>query len=445
MTVRMVSLVMLGMSVFVFFACKKKEFAGAAPTITTTAVTNVTTSSATTGGMITHNGGATVTASGLCWSRTSNLPTIADDTTQGNTSIGIFTTTLTGLEHGATYHVRAYAINKAGIGYGNAISFTTANAAPVARNIFFHGEPVMGERITVRYTYFDEENDPESGTTFQWFLTNDTTNGTFVTIINATDSFHIPAFSAQHKFLKVGVMPKSSAGTSPGAVYSSWWSTAVKPEKPDTVNSIYNGQPVSYYTITSPVTGRKWLDRNLGAPNTPSGYDDWANKGDLFQWGRAADGHQLVIRAATTGGTTAVNGTTTIRSGNDNPGHALFVVTTADPFDWRNPSNDNLWQGNPGTNNPCPVGYRVPTLDEWFAENLGGLQQAFIQLKITSGGVRNFGDGDFALTVNDGLYWTSRFTPGTWVATQFNFALNGPAYGQASPRTNGLSVRCIKN
>jgi hypothetical protein len=97
--------------------------------------------------MITHNGGATVTASGLCWSRTSNLPTIADDTTQGSTSIGIFTTTLTGLEHGTTYHVRAYAINKAGVGFGNTISFTTANAAPVARNIFFHGEPVMGEGL----------------------------------------------------------------------------------------------------------------------------------------------------------------------------------------------------------------------------------------------------------------------------------------------------------
>src|SRR5688572_8260071 len=103
---------------------------------------------------------------------------------------------------------------------------------------------------------------------------------------------------------------------------------------------IPKAEPPLYFT--SPVTGRKWLDRNLGAPNTPSVYDDWTNKGYLFQWGRAADGHQLVIRAATTGGTTAVNGTTTIRSGNDNPGHALFVVTTADPFDWRNPSNDSL-------------------------------------------------------------------------------------------------------
>ena len=182
MIVRILSLVMLGMSVFVFSACKKKEFTGAAPTITTTAVTNVTTSSVTTGGIITHNGGATVTASGIYWSRTSNLPTIADDTTRGSTSIGIFSTTLTGLDHGATYYVRAYAINKVGVGYGNAISFATANAVPVARNIFFHGEPVMGERITVRYTYFDEENDPESGTIIQWFLTNDTTNGTFVTI-----------------------------------------------------------------------------------------------------------------------------------------------------------------------------------------------------------------------------------------------------------------------
>jgi hypothetical protein len=96
------------------------------PTITTTtAVTSITTSSATSGGTVTNDGGASVTARGICWSTSSN-PTIALSTkTTDGTGTGSFSSSLIGLASGTTYYVRAYATNSAGTGYGTQESFAT--------------------------------------------------------------------------------------------------------------------------------------------------------------------------------------------------------------------------------------------------------------------------------------------------------------------------------
>jgi len=96
------------------------------PTVTTTAVSSITSNSASSGGNVTNDGGAPVTARGVCWSTSSN-PTIANSKTTDGTGTGSFTSSLTGLSPRTTYHLRAYATNTAGSGYGNDLSFTTAN------------------------------------------------------------------------------------------------------------------------------------------------------------------------------------------------------------------------------------------------------------------------------------------------------------------------------
>jgi uncharacterized protein (TIGR02145 family) len=91
----------------------------------------ITYTSAVSGGTITSNGGATITVSGICWSTSLNPVATGSHTTDGTTS-GSFVSNLTGLSAGTTYHVRAYATNSAGTGYGNDLSFTTTAAtAPV--------------------------------------------------------------------------------------------------------------------------------------------------------------------------------------------------------------------------------------------------------------------------------------------------------------------------
>jgi hypothetical protein len=57
-----------------------------------------------------------------------------------------------------------------------------------------------------------------------------------------------------------------------------------------TVTFIYNGVTETYGIITSPVTGRKWLDRNLGATRVATAFNDRQAYGHLFQWGRLQTG-----------------------------------------------------------------------------------------------------------------------------------------------------------
>ena len=94
------------------------------PTVTTSATGSITSTSATAGGNVTSDGGATVTARGVCWGLTAN-PTISGSHTQAGSGTGSFTSSLTGLTPGTTYHVRAYATNSSGTAYGSDISFTT--------------------------------------------------------------------------------------------------------------------------------------------------------------------------------------------------------------------------------------------------------------------------------------------------------------------------------
>jgi uncharacterized protein (TIGR02145 family) len=95
------------------------------PTLTTTAATAVTTTTATTGGNITADGGAAVTARGVCYGTTAN-PTITGTKTSNATGTGAFTSSLTGLTPNTLYHVRAYATNTAGTAYGADLTFTTS-------------------------------------------------------------------------------------------------------------------------------------------------------------------------------------------------------------------------------------------------------------------------------------------------------------------------------
>ena len=120
------------------------------PTITTTAVTAITNTTATSGGTITMDGGAPVTARGVCWSTTAN-PTIALPTkTTDGTGIGTFTSAITGLTASTLYHVRAYATNSVGTSYGNDVNFTTTASIPA--DVYVAGyENAPGNKTNAKY------------------------------------------------------------------------------------------------------------------------------------------------------------------------------------------------------------------------------------------------------------------------------------------------------
>lgn len=109
--------------VIIFHSCKKEGL----PTLSTSSISNITATSASSGGVITSDGGAVVTARGICWCVNADPTTSGARTNDGNGD-GQFTSNLTGLTAGTLYHVRAYASNSVGTAYGDDLSFTTIMA-----------------------------------------------------------------------------------------------------------------------------------------------------------------------------------------------------------------------------------------------------------------------------------------------------------------------------
>ena len=188
--------------------------------------------------------------------------------------------------------------------------------------------------------------------------------------------------------------------------------------------------------VTNPTTGRIWMDRNFGATQVATSSTDVASYGDLYQWGRRADGHQC-----------RTSPTTATLSSIDQPAHGNFIVAPNAPYDWRSPQNANLWQGVNGVNNPCPSGYRIPTETEINAERISWSQNnsvgAFASpLKWTLAGFRNTSNGSLSNVGSSGYCWSSTVSGTNSIVTGFNSS-NAIDYGNV--RADGLTVRCLKD
>ena len=91
--------------------------------VTTSSVSNITETSAKCGGTVTASG-YSVGNCGLCYSELPN-PTVSSYITSDQVGTGTFTSTMSGLEPGTKYYVRAYATTSSGTLYGEQKEFTT--------------------------------------------------------------------------------------------------------------------------------------------------------------------------------------------------------------------------------------------------------------------------------------------------------------------------------
>jgi len=99
------------------------------PVLTTGQASAITVSSAVITGEVTDDGGADVTARGICWGTTAG-PDFTDNFKASGIGTGEFTCSMDGLDPNTMYYARTYAENSVGIAYGNEVSFTTAIGAP---------------------------------------------------------------------------------------------------------------------------------------------------------------------------------------------------------------------------------------------------------------------------------------------------------------------------
>jgi uncharacterized protein (TIGR02145 family) len=192
--------------------------------------------------------------------------------------------------------------------------------------------------------------------------------------------------------------------------------------------------PTAIVDVVNPTTGKTWMDRNLGASQVATSSTDANAYGDLYQWGRFADGHQC-----RSSNTTSINATV------DSPNHGDFILEGNFPFDWRVPQNTNLWQGVNGVNNPCPKGYRIPTNAEldterasWGADNATSAFNS--PLRFTAGGYRHGGFNTIYNLGSRGYYWASTVDG---VYSRLLSMSTGAGMGTVD-RKSGHSIRCIK-
>ena len=429
---------LLIVGIFILFASSCKKDIGI-PVMSTTVVTDITQTTAKSGGNITSDGGATVTARGVCWS-ISQTPTIADYKTTDGTGTSSFTSAITGLTANTTYYVRAYATNSAGTAYGSALSFITqqggSSAMPVLStsvvtditqttvksggNITSDG----GATVTARGVCWSTSQTPT-------IADNKTTDGTgtgsftsAITGLTANTTYYVRAYAT------------NSAGTA----YGSARSFITLKGNNDTIifnptityGSMTDIEGNTYKTVT--IGTQTWMAENLKVTKYNDG-TNIPNVTDDYAW------YQL---------------TTESYCNYDND--PSKVATYGRLYNWYTINTEKV----------CPVGWHVPTNTEWttLTDYLGGKTIAGGKLKEigtthwhnpNEGATNESGftalpcgqrdaNGMFFFVGDYGSWWSATENSATEAWSRYtsnNYSDVGESH-YVSKKT-GYSVRCVKD
>jgi uncharacterized protein (TIGR02145 family) len=247
-----------------------------------------------------------------------------------------------------------------------------------------------------------------------------------------------------------------------------------------TVKSLLRPEGLTFMCYNLGANPNMTIAEQMAYPSpTGTGVTDATVYGDLYQWGRIADGHEKRNSPDVNGG----SGATSISYDANSQipyGHAWygkFVYFSGYPQDWHGNSNsdqnDDLWNFTAyPSNNPCPAGWRVPTQEEWGSIFRGGTTSGppymsssgntwtwnssgtpgykisvdggtTTSLFLPATGNRSLSDAMLYNAGQSGLYWST--TVNDKNAHTIIFISINVSLSSNMPRTGGNSVRCIED
>ena len=194
----------------------------------------------------------------------------------------------------------------------------------------------------------------------------------------------------------------------------------------------YSGSP--YYSALKKGSNW-WAPVNCGAKRVPTSGSDTNGQGNLYQWGRKDETN---LGSSTSSSSPISNST---------PNNNIFYLGPTSPWDWLTPQNSTLWNGSSkGSNDPCPTGWRVPTISE-----LGSLGTASISNKL----VKISCDNNCPQLIFPAFGYRTR-TDGTMTDTETAYSYSSNTTGvraydykignarEETARTNAYPIRCIQ-
>ncbi len=415
-------------------SCKKKD---TIPSVTTVSVSGITQTSAVSGGNVTSDGGADVTAKGVCWGTSHNPATGSNETDDGS-GTGSFTSNLTGLTANTTYYVRAYATNSQGTGYGNEVTFntsqialatlTTIDVTGITPTTASSGGDIAddgGGTITASGVCWSNAQNP---TIANNFTTDGSESGGYystITGLAANTTYYVRAYAT------------NTAGTAYGnqVSFTTTGISAIIFNSNLTYSTVSDIDGNVYKTIQ--IGTQTWMAENLKTTK----YNDGTpipNVTDLSAWDTlASPGYCWCLNNAST-----------------------YKAVYGALYNWDAANMTKL----------CPAGWHVPSSDELntLVTYLGGVDVAGGKLKETGTTHWNSPNGDASNESGfTGLPGAERditndFGNGTWIGTfgnwwsttyadpvsHYDLELNwddGSAWLGGMPNGEGLSVRCIQN
>ena len=415
---------MLGLLLAFSPGCKKDKD-GQVPVISTIVISDTTYTTAKSGGNISSDDGSSVIARGLCWATTPD-PTTHNDTTIHGKGIGIFTGTIKGLTPATLYYVRAYAINSAGVGYGETKSFktrslqvpalTTTAISDTSLTSATSGGKITsdgGSLVIANGVCWSTNQNPT-------IHENKTTNGTGplnftsnITGLEVSTTYYVRAYAT------------NSSGTG----YGNTLSFKTKSQITDIDGNVYH---------TVIIGTQVWMLENLNTTHYRNG-DLIPNITDGYTW-----------QYMTSGAYCNYNN------------YAPNAVTYGRMYNWYAISDSR---------NICPVGFHVPSQAEWqtLLNYLGDASTVGGKLKSTSnlwisvnvgatnssgfaalpGGYRRIvlgGETEYGKFANLGAtayFWSSEnFDTNNAISFYINYNASGILTAQNN-KISGYSVRCI--